>query len=651
MPVTTGIFTGLAWGLLGALLEGLPLLLVPSAGAHPALRWLALAYLATIYGFLGIVAGAIVGAFALIAVRASRRSPSRAALTAACSGLFAAAMILAAWTQRLSPTGAVKWLIVVLLALTAGVATGWLLNRAIRGGRVPWKLFHGAVLALLLLSLVTVASTAAFRSFLRDKPLFNPPATTAAATPEQPNILLITAGGLRPDHLGAYGYSAGGEAEISPAIDALAVRGVRFDQAISQASWAEPSLASLFTSLHPSELGIRCQAAITCQPHLDEQRLTLAEALQGAGYRTQAYVTSPWLAPELGFSQGFDGFQIVREQAPFDAAPMRSRTLGWLLGCGRDSAACDLFLKGHALLFDEPIPQGWGGDHVNGRVTRFLELHRNERFFLWIHYTEALPPYNLEPPFRPMPEGPLASAQRRLARLGYWELGDPFTAREVLLPLDSEGLSALYDGEVHRVDRLVGGLTGLLDGLGLSGRTVVVFTSDHGQELAEHGGYTYGHSLYDELLRVPLIIAGPGVNTPGTSIGEPVALLDLAPTLAEIAGTGLSPEAQGRSLLPALQGEPLAQLPIFSESLYRNPHELKAIRQDGYKLVYNPDGGSFELYDLGRDPTEQQNRIEQEPLMAEKLAGTLFDWMARVTRTVEELPRSAPPAEIEDAAW
>ncbi len=650
MPLTTGILTGLAWGLLAAALEGLPLLLSGPAGPYLGSRLLALAYLVVVYGLFGAIAGGLVGAVALILMRVSRRSLSRAALAAACSGLFASAMALLFWAHRFDPTG-IKWLVVVVLAATGGLTVAWLLNRAARGRAVPWKLFRSVVMGAFLLAVIAVVGVAGFRAFLRDRPLFNPPTTEAAATPQQPNILLVTAGGLRPDHLGTYGYSVAGDPEISPNIDALAARGVRFDQAIAQASWTVPSLASLLTSLYPGELGIHCWAAISCQPHLDEQRFTLAEALHSAGYHTRAYVTNPWLTPELGFAQGFDHFEIARADAPFDAGPMRNRTLGRLLGCGRDSAACRLFLEGHELLFEAPIPYDWGGDRVNARVTRFLELHRGERFFLWIHYTEALPPYSLEPPFRPLPEGPFANPERRLKRLGYWALGDPYMAREELLPLDDQGLTALYDGEVHRVDRLVGSLTGLLDGFGLTDRTVVVFTSDHGQELAEHGGYTYGHSLYDEVLRVPLIVAGSGVDTPGAAIDTPVALLDLAPTLTGMAGIPSLSEAEGHSLIPSLQGKPLEERPVFAESLYRVPRELKAIRQGDYKLIHDAYGGSFELYDLSLDPTEQQNLVEQQPRVVQVMKEALFDWMAHTARMAQELPRAAPPAEVEDAVW
>jgi arylsulfatase A-like enzyme len=647
-PVATGLLAGLGWGLLAALLEGQPLLLQGSPSPYLGERLLALAYLAAIYGILGGVGGGAVGGVLGIASRLAKFELGNPGSKIA--GLMAAATAAVLWSHRFAPEPA-GWAVVALLAAGVGLAAAWLAGRAAGGGAGFRRAFRAAILGLFLAAVAAVLIVAGFRAVLRDEPLFNPPVTSQAATAERPNIVLITADGIRPDHLGVYGYGASGEAEISPNIDALAARGVRFEQAFAPASWCEPSLAALLTSLYPSELGIVCRAGLSCTPHVDGARTTLAEALQGAGYRTQAYLTSPWLVAELGFDAGFDSLETVRAEEPFDLGPMRSATLGRLLGCRTDSAACRLLTKGHELLFDTAIPPGWGGDHVNARVTRFLELHGSERFFLWVHYTEALPPYDLEAPFRPLAHGPLASPERYLKRLGYWELGDPFTPRETLLPLDTQGLIALYDAEVHRVDRLVGGLTGLLNDLGLADRTLVVFVSDHGQEFMDHGGYTYGHSLYDEVLHVPLIVAGPGAGAAGESVDTPVRLLDLAPTLLQIGGAPVPSEMEGRSLAAALGGEALDEKPVYAESLYRTPQELKALRSGGYKLIYNVDDGSVELYDLGSDPLEKLDISAQEAEVAASLRDDLSAWISHTLQVAHDLPRVMPPTEFDDAVW
>ena len=219
------------------------------------------------------------------------------------------------------------------------------------------------------------------------------------------------------------------------------------------------------------------------------------------------------------------------------------------------------------------------------------------------------------------------------------------------MPLDVEGLSALYDGEVHRLDRLVGGLAGQLEAQGLTGKTMVVVTSDHGQEFMEHGGYTYGHTLHQEVLRVPLIAAGPGIAAPSTEVETPVALLGLAPTLIEIAGATMPPEAEGQSLTLALSGGTLPGRPIYSESLYRAPQELKALRRAGYKLILNAVDGQRTLYDLETDPAEQEDVSSQQPQVLESMTSDLLDWLGYVDQTFRDLPRSSPPTEFTNAVW
>jgi arylsulfatase A-like enzyme len=643
-----GLAVGLAWGLLGALLEGLPLLLQGSPGAYTGQRLLGLAYLAVLYGILGASAGGLLGAGLWLVTRlapAKIGDPS-----SIVAGVLAAATAAVLSLQRFG-TGPAALAGGLLLAAGVGAAVAWLLTRAARGRVWPRPAIRALAAAIFGVALVALLAVAGYRARLRDLPAFNASRTVETASAERPNLVLITAGGIRADHLGTYGYGAESEPEISPNLDALAGRGTRFEVALAQASWDEPSLASLLTSLYPTELGIDCQATIGCRPHLDAERVTLAEALKQAGYGTQAFVTSSWLSPELGFDQGFDGFDGVREAQPFDLGQLLDGTLGRLLGCRRDSDVCRRLVDGYGRLFKTAIPAGWGGDHVNARVGRFLELHGRERFFLWVHYTEALPPYDLEDPFRPIARDPLASRPRALKGLGYWQLGDPFTAREDLMPLDAAGLQALYDGEVHRVDRLVGGVTGLLEGYGLADRTVVVFTSDHGQEFMEHGGYTYGHSLYDEVLRVPLIVAGPGTGTAGQVVTAPVGLVDVAPTLLALAGVPIPAEAEGRSLVPALAGEAMEARPVYSESLYRVPQALKAVRAEGYKLILDAGNGSVELYDLEADPGEQRDISGEAGEVTEALRGEVLDWMAHTQQVAGELPRAMPPVDVRDVAW
>jgi hypothetical protein len=645
-PLATGLLVGMLWGIVAALLDGLPLVLRGSPWPYLGSRLLALALMVAIYGTLGGFAGLALGGLTTLALRLTRRGVPGSALVGAYNGLFAAGMLLIFLAYRFSPDAA-GWVVILALSFLLGTGVGWLATRAARTGVPSWSSVRAQVLATYLTCVLVVLLVAGFRLLLRDQPLFTPRLSEERASADVPNLVLITAGGLRPDHLGAYGY----DPAISPNIDALAQSGVRFGQAVAQSSWAGASLASLFTSLYPTELGVSCRPGVSCEPHLDSHRTTLAEALRRAGYGTHAFVTGQGLTAQLGFDQGFDRFEAPRTPEPFDLRRMRVRALGWLLGCDRDSAACQLLSELHASLFDAPMPAGSAGDEVLSRVARFLERRAGERFFLWVHLADALPPYDSELPFRPLPVGPLASAEDRLADIGFWELGNPFTRREKLLPEDAQGLVALYDGEVHRVDRLVGEVVQLLEARGLTGRTVVVLTSDHGQEFAEHGAYTYGHTLYEEVVRVPLIVAGPDIESLGQVVSVPVALLDLAPTLTEMAGATLPSEVGGRSLVPALRGEPLTPRAAFSEGLMRVPHEHKAIRMDGKKLIYHVDEDRFELYDLTADPFEMVDMATQASELGDAMKRELLAWMDRTGKASQELPRATPPTEFRGAVW
>lgn len=657
-----GSTVGLGWGLGVALLDGLPLLLQGALAPHLGSRLLALAYLAVLWGVLGALVGGGLGA--AMAKRSSRPQglpetlgvwvgsgraavPGGQDITGWVVGWLAALTGGMAWGQRAAP-GLLGWVLIAVPAAVAGLATGRLAARVARSRVVGLPAGRRAVRLAAVVLFVVALGAVLVTGLTRALPGNGGRAATAGAG-SPPSIVLITAEGVRADHLGAYGY----DPAISPNLDALAARGVRFEQAIAPGSWGRPSVAALLTSLYPTELGYSCgPEGLGDWPAPDSLRTTLAEALGVAGYRTGAFVASPWLnAP--GLAQGFEAFEAARDQEPFDDAPMRGRMMARLLGCREGSAACRLYRQGRGLLFDARLIANQGGEALNERAARWLDRlgPGGEPFFLWVHYDDALPPYNLAAPFRPLPEDALASPEKRLKNLGYWELGNPFTAREELLPLDREGLTALYDGEVQRVDRLAGELLALLQERGPDGNTVVVFAAAHGQELFDHGGYTYGHTLYNEVTHAALIVAGPPVSSPGRVVTAAVSLLDVAPTLAEAAGTGLGGESEGQSLLPALRGETIEERPLFSEALYRVPLARYALWRGGYKLIYHDEEMSGELYDLRADPGERHDLAAELPDLAHEMVGAVQSWKTRMREQYLSLPQSPPPPITTRELW
>ena len=475
-------------------------------------------------------------------------------------------------------------------------------------------------------------------------------AGSLAATPERPNIILLTIDALRADRLGAYGY----EGANTPNLDRFAAEGIVFEQASSQAPWTFPSFASLFTSMYPSELGLSIgnnHISEMYTKRVDDARVTLAEALQASGYRTQAVVTNPWLKPEFGFAQGFEGFLSVDEPQIYHLDEVKDILL--LKISSRIPVAGDLVASGYQVVTGnagEPLVWDVRADRVTEEAITWLQTNQDSPFFLWIHYVD--PHYPFDPPegYRPTIEG---VSPERMAYLSSYNEEDIYTGRARLRPVDIEALKALYDGEIAYNDLFVGQLLDEIDQLGLRQNTVVIVSSDHGDEFFEHGGYQHGHSLYDELIRVPLIMRGPEGLAQPARIDQFVQQIDLMPTILDMIGREKPPEAQGRSLLPLIQGAQTGDEPApvmnFAEGLFLT-EEKKALRAEGYKLIISPLSDQYELYDLIADPGEIVNLAPDEPARVQDLEEVILQWLLEARERAAELPLANSEAEFDPGA-
>ncbi|TMB16268.1 MAG: hypothetical protein E6J59_19345, partial [Deltaproteobacteria bacterium] len=260
-----------------------------------------------------------------------------------------------------------------------------------------------------------------------------------------------------------------------------------------------------------------------------------------------------------------------------------------------------------------------GAAEVNARFLRWLERNRGLRFLAYLHYMDPHDPYTppaaLRPPAPPGVRPAVAAGQadvlaRRLA-------GAPLSAAEV------EHLRRLYDGEIRACDAELGTLLDALAARGVTDSTIVVLTADHGEEFQEHGRLKHRIHLYDELLHVPLVIAGPGVRP--ARVAEQTQGIDLFPTLARLLGTPPPPGLPGHDLLAAR-----AEVPAISETLYGLMPDgattpIVSLRTTGWKLIHAPALGRYELYDLVRDPAERADRFASAPEGA-RLAARLAEW-------------------------
>jgi choline-sulfatase len=367
--------------------------------------------------------------------------------------------------------------------------------------------------------------------------------TALGPGPRQPyNVVLIVVDTLRADHLGAWGYSR----PTSPNLDRLAASGRRYARATSQAAWTTASIGSLMTSKYPSTIG------------LDKERVamprdvtTLAETLREEGLRTGAVVSHSFCSDEYNFDQGFESFD-------------------------------DTNVLGHV---------GVSSPGVTERALAFVDEHQQEPFFLWVHYFDPHFAYTLHEGHDFAPESTYAGPVRDEMR--YSQLNDL-----ELEPRDVEELHRLYDSEISWTDHHVGLLLDHLEALGLADRTMVVFTADHGEEFLDHGRLGHAKTLYEEMVRVPLIVRCPRWS-PGV-IDTPVANLDIFPTVLACLGVRVPWGLEGAPLGPRAP-KPRT---LFTQ-VAKGRGTLAAVQGDHKLIRLKP--GDYRLFDLAADPLEQHD--------------------------------------------
>ncbi len=414
------------------------------------------------------------------------------------------------------------------------------------------------------------------------------------------NLILIVIDTLRADHLGAYGYPL----DTSPSLDRLAREGVLFADAVAQAPWTRPSVATMLTGLYPPTHGVTCKHFNRPEADCDvlpESVSTLAELLSRRGLATAGIVANIQVDETFGFAQGFDSYRNV-----FD-----------------DLAASDSTWREHWHEFK------WV-NHTTEAVTRaasrFLEKQSSRRpFFLYLHYLDPHEPYA-----PPAPYDTMFSAEH------YDSPQQPI--REDL---------ALYDGEIRMVDDAIGRLRRVLEQASLDGSTGIIVTSDHGEAFGEHGPLDrrHGLTLYEDQLRVPLVAMLPGVTSAATRVNAPVRLLDLASTVLDLFGLEAPSAMQGRSLLPALRGRPLAPRGSLAGWGY-NP--LVAYRDPPWKLIRDERSGRVELYDVQNDAGERRELSVEQPQLRMLLATQLDEQLDAARRAARGFPRASGAVPLDE---
>lgn len=388
--------------------------------------------------------------------------------------------------------------------------------------------------------------------------------------PDAPNLILVVQDTLRADHCSTYGYGR----DTTPQLSRLAEGGMVFEAAHASSSWTWPSTASILTGLPADAHGVTSNEACTLNLSLD----SVAEVLQRSGYSTAAWSCNPLIVPERYFDQGFEHF---------DHHPSEFRK----------------------------------SDEVMPAALRWIEAHAGARFFLYLHLADPHTPHRPE-------------AQDLLLFGGEEPEGFPEGGIDALgAVVRREGLDAVtagqrawirdvYDASIRTGDRWLGVLLDRLEALGLTEETVVFFTADHGEELLDHGAIGHGHSIHDELVRVPLVIAGPGIPQ-GMRSGSPISNRHVGATLATLGGGDLEGMGDADWLL-----EPSGKNAMFATTkgqvAGKGYQELYGLHEGGLVLHWwkGAEDGLW-LYDAGAEPGERHDLAAERPADVERMHAEL----------------------------
>ena len=426
------------------------------------------------------------------------------------------------------------------------------------------------------------------------------PTSCARRPTGPPNVVVVVVDTLRADRLGCYGNPRG----LTPFLDGLAARGAVFRNAYATTSWTNPSVASLFTSRYPSQ-----HQVTTFFARLSPEEVNVVAKLDPLGYLGGGFSANFGVADQVGRALGFRSCHAYHTNKPkLRAAPVIEAGLAWV-------------------------------DRVRRRAPR-------RPLFLYFQFMEPHFPYDPPPEYRRRFDPPGRRGDDALA-INKKLLVETKAITEDDLAL----LRSLYDGEVALMDAELRRLFGELEKRRVLEHALVVVTADHGEEFKEHGGIVHGDSLYNEVLRVPLIVLAPG-QPAGRTVAQNVSLVDVAPTLLDLLHLPPEPRFEGRSLLPLWQGDVppvdvVAELP--TTAFGAAPRHTLALVRGSIKLLVRPDSsdpsGDTETYDLARDPAESAPRPSPPDADAHLLLEALH---RHETALAERAPTHAehrPPSE------
>lgn len=559
-----------------------------------------------IYAALGGLAGAAIGTAGAAYAYARKKKVDGVKWASLCTaiqlGCFISLEIGLIGFKRFSPSYPYGLIIALLVCLAMAVAATMLFHSVflrLFGGSGPGHarrrrvLFPAVAVFCAILAGITGAVTYAPARLSSGQ-------MPAAGNTGRPDIFMIVVDAMRPDHMSAYGY----DRDTTPAMSDVAKSGAMFLNARSQSSWTKPAVASILTSHYPSGHGVWDLEDI-----LSLEAVTLPEILKGEGYNTAVFSANVLISPQFGFGDGVDVIVVPDYSAVghFSAAGYAlNRVSGRLGGPFRAlwhlTATIELALRGERRDATE-----YTAGQINSAVIDWARSAGDAPLFAYIHYMEPHASYDPPPPFDslflpPGDSGPRVSRPPKDQNMLF-----PFEAADSLCEDDEKHLIAAYDGEIACADESVGDLVNQLTAI-RGGNAIVVLTADHGEEFYEHRGWEHGLSLFDEVLRVPLIFSWTGHITGGARIAGLVRHIDILPTLLDLCGIDSVQPVCGATLAPVLLGDLSEAHVALSLSELRRvwDRDVFAVQSDSVKLVVARKGNqrSVMLFDLLNDPGE-----------------------------------------------
>lgn len=473
----------------------------------------------------------------------------------------------------------------------------------------------------------------------------------------RPNVVWISLDTLRADHVSAYGYGR----DTTPQIDRVAKQGTVFERCYSTTTWTLPAHISMLTGLPVSAHGM-CEQTKRDADHPDQLPLRgkfVSELLRDSGYATAGFYTWKFLDPQFGLGAGFDIWERVDRNYNTVPGVREAWTAAKERGDWRSLKA--LYQK-HRHLFESGRP--WAAPAVD-RALAWMdgELDGEGRpFLLFLHLFDIHDPYAPPKPFdrRFDPDDSLGTGES-VASDGGELPDDAWSVRGLAKQV------ALYDGEIASVDTELSRLFEYLDRRGLTENTLLIVTADHGEEFHEHGAWTHRHDLYRETLRVPLIVRWPGHVPAGKRVSELVSLVDLAPTVLDLASVGAAQALPGVDLVatanadsPPKDRQVFAELSVVddqrdAENRAKEAQWMLTIVGSTEKVIVHmagtPKQSALRL-DLTQDPTERGmgEPVDWSSPDGVRIAAEVEQWREELWSLRERAPRRNTEAhEIDEA--